>query len=255
MISIDSAARPRRERRGVELPVTSSRNIDAMDEESVPSFHGYAPSEPAPVEGMEPPLTVAISRQTGSRGRDIAKRTAELLGWDLINQETFETLTLNANLNPLRDRLSTEAQDWVAAQLTKLEGTEPLQSRPNLVPLTRTILEFASEGQCVLLGRGAGCVLPASVKLHVRLIAPERDRIQYIAQVERMAYREAEESVRKRDQSRREFIEEQFGRNLDDYLQYDLVLNTSRFGVEACAEIIKQAVEQKERCRHQVWQQ
>ena len=60
-----------------------------------PVFHGYRPP-PDPDDPFCPPLTVTISRETGSRGREVARRVADLLSWQLVNQETLEYITHNA---------------------------------------------------------------------------------------------------------------------------------------------------------------
>lgn len=216
-----------------------------MVERGTPAFHGYAPAGASDASAFEPPLTIAISRQTGARGRAVARRTADLLGWHLLHQETLEHLSDSPGLAADPHPPDHPLHRWVDQQIAELVETGVLQHSSELMPLARGILEIAAQGNCVILGRGAGCLLPAGAKLHVRLIAPEADRIAFIAQVERLSYRDAERFVRQRDQGRREFISRQFGRSPDDFEQYDLVLNVARLGVEATSAIIVHAAQQK----------
>ena len=102
-------------------------------------------------------------------------------------------------------------------------------------------LALAAQGEVVLIGRGAGCILPRTSTLNVRLVAPLADRIAYMGQWLRLPLAEAEEKVRSRDQRRAEFLQRHFDRLPGDLYQYDVVLNSSMFGEEGCADLIGQA--------------
>jgi cytidylate kinase len=93
----------------------------------------------------------------------------------------------------------------------------------------------------VLIGRGAGCILPRATTLHVRLVAPLEDRVAYMSQWMRLSVEEAAERVRLRDERRAAFVSNHFHRPPGDVYQYDLLLNTSGLGEEVCAELIAQA--------------
>ena len=54
-------------------------------------------------------------------------------------------------------------------------------------------------GEVILLGRGAGCILPAASTLHVRVVAALTDRIAYMAQWLRLTMDEAAQQVELRD--------------------------------------------------------
>lgn len=222
--------------------------MDDMEliESEAPAYHGYAP--PREPRAFRPPLSIAISRETGSRGGSIARRTAELLGWQCIDQETLEYMTHDAGICPPMDEpIGAAAEQWIEDRLADLKEAGTLPSASELGPLVRVLLELAARGRYVILGRGAGCVLPAESKLHVRLVAPEKDRIAYLAQLERLSLPEAQRVVRERDESRREFITSRFGRAPDHPAQYDLILNTAQFGIELSAEILVAAAKARER--------
>ena len=57
----------------------------------------------------------------------------------------------------------------------------------------------------------------------------------------RLTQEEAAERVDSRDRMRNEFVATHFHRHPGDVHQYDLVLNTSLLGEDACAELIAQA--------------
>jgi cytidylate kinase len=107
------------------------------------------------------------------------------------------------------------------------------------------VLCLGVKGEAVLLGRGAGYILPAATTLHVRLVAPLPDRIAYMSQWMRLTEEEAAEQVRLRDTRRGEFIETHFHRKPGDIYQYDLLLNSHLLGEELCADLIVQAAQAK----------
>ncbi|HVJ79876.1 MAG TPA: cytidylate kinase family protein, partial [Planctomycetia bacterium] len=135
------------------------------------------------------------------------------------------------------EELPPEAVGWCEQRFARL-SRKPIARHPEMAALVRTILEIGAGGRAVLLGKGAAAVLPRRTTLHVRLLAPEKDRIAYVAQWERMSPAEAEEHVRQREKDRRKYLIGKFGVDPDVASQYDLSLNTSTLGVELCAELI-----------------
>jgi cytidylate kinase len=94
----------------------------------------------------------------------------------------------------------------------------------------------------VIIGRGAGFVLPSESTLHVRIIAPRNERIRYLGDWMRLPPGEAEVEVNARDQARDQFLKQLHDGDPHDPLLYDITLNSSRLGVEACTEIVVNAV-------------
>ena len=187
-------------------------------------------------------VTLALSRETGSRGSSIARRAGRKLGWQVYDQELLQYV---ANEGPLRqelvEQLSPQAVQWVEERLDYLLREQALSQHPSLVQLARSILALGAQGKVVLIGRGAGTLLPAASTLHVRVVAPLADRIGYQAQRSRLTAEEAVEQVRVRDKQRAEFLATHFHRQATDIYQYDLVLNSSLLGEDVCAELIAQA--------------
>jgi cytidylate kinase len=122
---------------------------------------------------------------------------------------------------------------------------QKLSPHPSISELARVVLALGAQGECVLIGRGAGRILPAESTLDVRIIAPLPDRIAYMSQRLRLSLDEAAEEVKQRDRQRAEFIVTHFHRQPADMYQYDLILNSSHLGEEVCAELIAQAARAK----------
>jgi cytidylate kinase len=210
--------------------------------------HGFQGDRGAkPVNTIPRGLTVALSREAGSRGGSISHRAGVKLGWQVYSQELLEYIAQEGNFRQeVAENLSAEAKAWVDAQLDRLLKAQDLSRNPSIVELARVVLSLGTHGDVVLLGRGAGFILPAQTTLHVRFIAPLADRVAYMSQWLRMTEEEAAEQVRNRDQRRAEFIATHFHRKPGDIYQYDLLLNSSLLGEELCAELIVRAARAKQ---------
>jgi cytidylate kinase len=113
---------------------------------------------------------------------------------------------------------------------------------PNDRHLVQTLLTLALHGECILVGRGANVVALPETTLRVRLVAPLRERIVTVQKRRNLSFEEAQRWVEKTDRARANFIKDHFHKEADDPSIHDLVLNTSRFSLEACAEIIIDAL-------------
>jgi len=210
--------------------------------------HGFQgdrapPGETAFVPGS---LTVAVSREAGSRGGSIARRAATKLGWQVYSQELLEYIAQDGNSRQgVEDNLSPAAVHWVEEHLEQLRANGDPAQHPAWLDLARMVLALAAQGEVILLGRGAGFFLPARSTLRVRLMAPLADRIAYMSQWLRLTMEEAAEEVRLRDSRRAEFIATHFQRHPGDVYQYDLLLNSSLLGEDLCAGLIAQAAQAK----------
>jgi cytidylate kinase len=217
-------------------------------------LHGYRGDARADVPPELPiSLAIAISREAGARGTTIAERAGAKLGWQVYGQDLLEYMVRDtASQAELLAQLPANAPAWVEDRLNRLLREQNLSRNPSVLELARLVLLLAAQGEAILLGRGAGCVLPARSTLNVRLVAPLEERVAYMAQWLRLTEEEAAVQVRKRDERRAEFISTHFHRSPSDPHQYDLILNTGRLGEERCAELIVQAAHAKLSAMHDV---
>ena len=216
-------------------------------EAGVSPLHGYrGPQDEGPPPRIPAGLTIAISREAGSRGATIAKRAGEKLGWDLYTQDMLDYIVqTTAVRNELQEKLPVGAAEWAEQHMQRL-AKEPLLGRnPAIQDLTRLVLMLGAQGNIILLGRGAGFLLPQHTTLHVRLVAPLADRIAYMSQWLRLTEQEAAEQVHKRDHRRTDFLAMHFHRKPNDVHDYDMVLNTSMLGEERCADLVAAAAKAK----------
>jgi hypothetical protein len=209
--------------------------------------HGFRGERvPPALKGVPASLSIAISREAGARGNTIGKRTGQKLGWRVYDQGLLEYIAQEGSLRQgIADDLSPEAAAWTEEHLGKLLREQNLSQHPSVLDLARIVLTLGAEGEVILVGRGAGCILPPQTTLHVRIMAPLEARLAYMSQWLRLTPEEAANQVRLRDTRRAEFLATYFHREAANIYQYDLILNSALLGEEACAELIAQAARAK----------
>ncbi len=92
------------------------------------------------------------------------------------------------------------------------------------------------------MGRGIAHILPVETTLRVRLVAPVAWRVAAMSRKLGVSDKEAAVKVAAIDRQRVQFVREYFDKDTTDPSLYDLVLNTERFSVELCAELIIEAL-------------
>jgi cytidylate kinase len=233
---------------------SSDDNLDVGGELLTPAggltespHHGFQGDRKPPAPPPAPAsLTVTISREAGSRGGSIARRAGRKLGWQVYNQELVEYVAQEGTFRQdLVENLPPAAARWAEDHLDVLLREQNLSQHPSIIQLARMVLSLGAQGEVILIGRGAGCILPPESTLNVRIVAPLADRIAYMSQWLRLTMAESAEQVRLRDARRAEFIGTHFHRQPSDVYQYDLLLNSSLLGEELCAELIVQAAAAK----------
>ena len=192
-------------------------------------------------------LTVAISREAGARGSMIARKVGELLGWQVFDQELLDYLLLDetGQARVLAD-IPLSALAWADAHLARLFRERRVDADPETGGLFRLLLAVAARGDAVIVGRGAGTLLPAATTLHVRVVAPLESRVSYLAQMLRLPRPEAVAEIRNRDDRRVKFLTRTVHLDPHDPTAYDIVVNSDRLGVEGAAQFIGWAVRTKQ---------
>jgi hypothetical protein len=141
--------------------------------------------------------------------------------------------------------LTPAAAQWAEQRWQAVVRHCNLNAQPSVAALARIILSLGAQGEVVLIGRGAGSLLPQESTLSVRIIAPKDDRVAYISQWLRLTPEEAAEQVELRDRRRNAFVSTYFRGQTSDPHQFDMILNSSLLGEEACADLIVQAARAK----------
>jgi cytidylate kinase len=182
-----------------------------------------------------------MTREMGSRGREVAQRVADEMGLTLVLHELVE--------HDLAERLQVPE----SAVHHRFEGGATLRerwqiSRKRLAQYTaEEILELAQRGRVLIRGWGA-CVLLREVPhvARVRVCAPMALRERNVMERRSRNRDAARREIERNDAEHKRTLYSAFGVDREDPLLYDLVLNTGRLSVETCAKLVLELAESLE---------
>jgi CMP/dCMP kinase len=200
-------------------------------------------------------MIVTISRPYGASALAVSRIVAERLGYRLVDSELPVLAALQLGTSP--DVVQT-AQDrprgFGERVLEQLGGGLPESAQPasstddELVAETRratedAVREQATAGNAVIVGRMAGAILgPRPDVLRVFVHAPLAWRAAHVAESLGVDEAAARDEIARIDEARRTYAKEQYRVTWGDPRNYDLVLDTSRFGIGGSADVIVAAV-------------
>ncbi len=186
-----------------------------------------------------PAFTVTLAREAGAPGSAVAHEVGRRLGWPVYAHELLERIATEHNLRvSLLESLDERRQSWLTECMEAFAQNEHLGETVYVHHLIQTLLSLGALGCCVIVGRGAAHLLPASTTLRVRLIAPVEDRVALVTRQRGLSKHDAAKWVDDTDRERNAFIKEHFLKDPTDARHYDLLLNVSRWSVMECADLI-----------------
>jgi cytidylate kinase len=132
-------------------------------------------------------------------------------------------------------------EDWISS----LVYDRHLWPDQYLQHLMKVIGTIGKHGRAVIVGRGANFILPADNRFRVRVVAPQKERIQHVARDFNIPEDEARRRVIRTESDRRAFIRKYFNADISDPINYDIVINTGTLSVDSAVNLIIAAVGQK----------
>jgi cytidylate kinase len=190
-----------------------------------------------------PPFTIALSREAGANGAEVARAVGERLHWPVYDRELLQLIAEGMGLRTdLLDSVDEKRVGWLRQCLEAVVAVPAVTAGAYTRHLVEALLALAAHGNCVIVGRGAAQILPAATTLRVRLIGPLEERVRAIRERFGLTPAEAARWVERTDRERTRFVQDHFRRDPADAHAYDLVINTARYPVAACADLIEEAL-------------
>lgn len=189
---------------------------------------------------------VAISREYGAGGCELARRLGEGLGWRVLDREMLDFIAGQFRLDrEMLTILDEDSLSWFGESLLSLIHPHLLSQDEYLARLIKVVVVSLAERPGVVVGRGANLFLPRSRGLSVRVVGDESDRIARLQEERQLDEKGARRALQETDAARRSFIKHHFHRDVTDPLAYDLVVNTSRLGIDGALRIVLAACQQR----------
>jgi cytidylate kinase len=228
---------------------SSERLADAMDRARrhwQDKCEAFAIAEVA-LPPAPPAITITLSREAGAQGPGIARAIGKRLNWPVYDREILQHLADEMGVRPrLLESMDEKQVGWLRECLAAFSSAPSVSESTYVHHLKAMLLALAAQGQCVIVGRGGAQFLPEATTLRVRVVAPLAERIATIRQRFGVSSDEAARWIETTDRARYRFVHDHFLKDPADPGNYDLVLNSARFSIEECTDLIVQALRQFE---------
>lgn len=177
---------------------------------------------------------IAMTREMGSLGKDVAEGLARDLGLRLFYHEIIDSLSDKMSLSP------NVITRFLQGKAGVLESRR-VDSDAISLYTAEEVLDIAAKGNLMIRGWGATYLLrPVSHVVCVRVCAPIALRTQRI--MERLGIDDSEfalAEIKQSDAAHAASMLRRFGADWQEPTHYDLILNTERLSVDDCIEQIK----------------
>jgi len=206
---------------------------------------------------------ITIRGSLGSGAPEIGKQVAEKLHIDYIDREIIaevakrlkwssagiekKEMPAGTLLGRIEEALSNSyiagGYTGTAPEIYLPTWETPLDDSHYLTGLESVIKELASDRSVVIRGRGSQFILkdhPETV--HVLVVAPLPIKLEIVMKDLGLDEKSAKKEIDRFDSSHREFSRRYFKAEIEDAVNYDLVLNTGALSYQAAASIIVDTV-------------
>ena len=163
---------------------------------------------------------VAISREMGSGGYEVASAAAKILGFDYVDREI---LLHAARVHDVSEEKITDVADRHLSLWERFDE----EKRRYLTFIEAAYYSFAEKGNVVTAGRGGPFFLRnVTHAVRVRIMAPFEVRVRRVMEREKLDHKAAVGKVRNYDRELAGRIDYLFGLDWTLPENYDLVINT-----------------------------
>lgn len=202
---------------------------------------------------MEKKLAITIARQYGSGGREIGVAVADILGFKVYDKELITMAAQKSGMSAdMLDGADERANNSLLYTLALGSAVYSTSSLHFNVPIndklfimqSEIIRDAAKESSCVIIGRCSDYVLHNSENvLRVFIYAPLPERIKRIMErYPELSEKEAKDLVTRTDKRRINYYNYYTGKKWGSSENYDIMIDSSYFGVPGTAEYIADAV-------------
>ena len=173
-------------------------------------------------------LVIAISREHGTNGKEIARQVAKELNIEFYDKERIKEFALKHGFVSNK-----ESEDYIYSQFLSLDI-----NKNSIILLSNVIKEIAKKRNCVIVGRAADYILKEDEKLvRIFLYAPLEYRLNKVMEIYHDSHEDALRYIHKSDYSRKSYYEVISNKIWGDKSNYDLCLDC-KLGNETIKDII-----------------
>lgn len=164
--------------------------------------------------------TVCIDREYGSNGLKVAKWISRITGMNSYNRSA---LLEYANANHLVE-----------------EEIEPSNPDYDRIHCCEAVKSLSGQRSCIFVGGGAAAILQGRPNnLNVFIKADIESRIRWAMSEQNLDEKAARQFITEMDEKRKEFRRSCSHTETGEPVDYDMMITSSRFGIEGTVEVIR----------------
>ena len=196
----------------------------------------------------KPAPCFTIAREFGCQAYPLAEALIKRLNarvagepWVVIGQQVLAEVAKLSGYSVGQIEKSQDTPSSLKAIFSMFLDSSRAEETEVFTHMRNVVHGFAKRGNCVLVGHGAVITaqdLPNCI--HLRLVAPYEFRVQKIMRTHELSRAEAEQYIALHQKQRDDFIKRFAEGRLDDPLLYHLIINNSRIGIKAMAELVEE---------------
>lgn len=195
---------------------------------------------------MDKQIIVAISREFGSGGKNIARAVAKALDIKLYDRNMLDSIAEEKNIQ-------VEYLEKYDEKPTKLLFSRRVGAYSNSFEEIIADMQFEFLRKCVesgesfvVVGRCAEAVLKGTEGLiSIFIMGDKEAKIQSVVKQFKINEQEAKIKMDRHDKKRKQYHNRHSDMKWGDSRNYDLCINSSKLGIEKTAEIIVQYIEER----------
>ena len=194
---------------------------------------------------------ITISREFGSGGRTVGRLVAERLGIPFYDKELVDQIALESGFAPkfVEEHGEHSPGSSLFSYAFAPQGVPGVMNGLSTADFLwniqcSVILQLAEQGPCVIVGRNADYILKDRPDaLHTFIFADIPYRAERIVRRYGESEKSPEQRLHEKDKHRRVNYQHYTGRTWGQSQNYDISLDTGVLGIEQCADIVCQIVE------------
>ena len=194
---------------------------------------------------------ITISREFGSGGRTIGRKVAERLGIPFYDKELVDQIALESGFAPkfVEEHGEHSPGSSLFSYAFAPQGVPGVMNGLSTADFLwniqcSVILQLAEQGPCVIVGRNADYILKDRPEaLHAYVYADVAYRAERIVRRYGESDKSPEQRLNEKDKRRRVNYQHYTGRTWGMSQNYDISLDTGVLGIDQCADIVCQIVE------------
>jgi len=201
-----------------------------------------------------PGPVITVSRQVGCNGLKLAKlleikleKGNPLTDWKVLSKEILvaSAIELNMDFDEVRNTMK-QADKYSFSEILKAFNDKHYKSERKITKtVIDTILKFATEGYCIIIGRDGHMITKDIEKsLHIRLIAPLDYRVKNIMENNQLTRIKAIEFINRVEKEREAFRKSIRPGFMQEEL-FDITINLEAFSDDEVLDLIWCAIDKK----------